>query len=144
MSRKFRFKALVLTVLFIIPLIFGATSNVFAQDPPSGAKITGKAISAVLTAVVIRINNFPVVVQVIVGICNNIPFAIGPDVNDPIDPDTIPTIIQEQVEGIFLPDAGPAGCYSEFGGDDLVITRVSNFSNTGEAMGADISLQLVQ
>ena len=144
MIKKSNFYSALLSMLLGISLLFGAASNGFAGEPPPDSRITGKAIDAVLSAVIIRIENFEIVVQTIVGTCNNVPFAIGPEVNNPITPELFGGILEEQVEGIYLENAGPAGCYSALGGENLVITRVSNFSNTGDAIGAEISLRIVE
>jgi len=144
MSKIFSFKAKMISILLIAALMLGLASTGYAQEPPEGSKISGKATDAILTAVVVEIESFPFVVQTIVGTCNKIPFVIGPLINNPITPENIGSITQEQVEGILLANSGPPGCYSEFGGEDLVISRVSSFSNAVEAIGAEISLQKVE
>jgi hypothetical protein len=144
MSKKFAFKTMVLSILLILPLMLGIALSGYAQEPPPGSKITGKAAEAVFTAVVIQIAEIDVVVQTIVGTCNKIPFVIGPLIDNPVTPANIGGVTKEQMEGIFLENVGPAGCYSEFGGEDLVISKVSRFSNAEVAIGAEISLRKVE
>lgn len=144
MFRRFRIKAIVLGTLLAVPLIFALTANSFAGEPPPGAKIVGKSYSAVLTVTRINIENSAIVVQVLAGSCNGIPFAYGPFVNFPIDDwNSIPGITAEQLDGFFLPGAAPPGCYSDVVGD-LIITKVNTFNNTGIVVGADVSFQFVQ
>ena len=146
MVRKNEKRSLVMIVLVVALFVFGGISPGISggPEPPTGSKITGKAMSAILTAVQISINGWPVVVQVVVGECNGAPFQIGPIVNGAIIPENIGVIVDSDLVYQQLPDAGPVGCYSPYGGDDLIITKVTEFYNSGTAVSTEISLQMLQ
>ena len=158
MVSKTGLKRLALSIMLAIPLIIGAASDGFAgtEGGPPGAKISGKAIDSVLTAVlVVPTEGDPYVVSVIVGTCNKSPVVFGPEIgigeDGTIRPDNIASIKasceqpgDECVEYYELPDAGPPGCYSDLGGEDLIITRVKNFINAGTAISAEVSVQKIE
>jgi hypothetical protein len=142
MEKKMGFKRMAVSMMLVgLIVALPAVVSFGGIEPPSGSKISGKAIDAVLTAVEISINGYPVVVQVIVGTCNGKAFQIGPLVNAQITPDNISAVTLDMVDGMFLPDADP-GCY--LSGGDLVITKVTSFYNSGKAISAQIQLQRVE
>lgn len=149
MAKKNRTKTLILGIVIVTTLVFGVNFVAFSggPEPPGGdEKITGKAKRVILTAVQISINGWPVVVQVIVGECNDAQFQLGPYVeeNGPITSNNIGDIVESSLLYQVLPDAGPAGCYSEDGGEDLIITKVTEFFNSGTAVSAVVNLQMIQ
>ena len=149
MAKKNRTKALILGIVIVTTLVFGVNFVAFSggPEPPGGdEKITGKAKRVILTAVQISINGWPVVVQVIVGECNDAQFQLGPYVeeNGPITSTNIDKIVESSLLYQILPDAGPAGCYSEYGGEDLIITKVTEFFNSGTTVSAVVNLQMIE
>ena len=149
MAKKNRTKALILGIVIVTTLVFGVNFVAFSggpEPPPDGTKITGKAKTVILTAVQISINGWPVVVQVIVGECNDAQFQLGPYVegNGLITSTNIAEIIESDLLYQTLPDAGPAGCYSEYGGEDLIITKVTEFFNSGTTVSAVVNLQMIE
>ena len=128
-------------------LIFGLTSIGFSGgEPPAGSKTTGKAIDAVITAVLIGSPGNPPfrwVEQVLVGDCDGTFFALGPDVNTFITPNNISITTASGTNGIenqMITDVNIPGCFS----GDLVVSKVINFYNTGEAIGAVVVLHRLQ
>ena len=148
MAKKNRTKSLILGILIVTTLVFGVNFVAFSggPEPGDGTKITGKAKTVILTAVQISINGWPVVVQVIVGECNDAQFQIGPYVEEDgaITSTNIAGIVESDLLLQILPDAGPAGCYSESGGEDLIITKVTEFFNSGTTVSAVVNLQVIE
>jgi len=123
-------------------LIFGLTSIGFSGgEPPAGSKTTGKAINAVITAVKIGTSQYQWVEQVLVGDCDGTYFALGPDVNALITTGNIADTTADDLDDALLEDVSIPGC--GFSGD-LVISRVIDFYNTGEVLGAVVILHRLQ
>ena len=139
MKKRFGFKFLFFTALLVFPLILGTTLNIYAgaPEPPSSGKASGK-ISGILSVVVTTdICGDPVCTTIILAEdSNGTAFAIGPD-QVLVLPGDLPSATEADLLDWYLPEAGP-------GGEDLIIHKVTEFYNTGAALGAEVELQVLQ
>ncbi|MBA7634401.1 hypothetical protein ES703_41985 [subsurface metagenome] len=156
MFNRFYSKTIILAVLVALVLGFGVT-GALCIEPPGGGKFSGKGISAVLTLSIVYVQDHAVVVEVLVSECGDVPFVFGPYVNRNVtDPSALLNITEAHLLDMIVGIA-PPGCFSTGGGEDLGISRVTDFynattyeldPNTGlpvyrGALGANVSLQAV-
>jgi hypothetical protein len=118
-----------------------------AGEPPSGTeRVTGFPIDGVLTSTYADDGSGAgtgTATTVIVGSCKKVAVAFGP-AGLLTDAATFASQTADSVINRRLSGVGPAGCYSPGGGESLIITNVTKFNNTGTAIGADVSLQVVE
>ena len=63
----------------------------------------------------------------------------GNDINVSVPwPTYLNSITKENVENFVLMTAGPAGCHSDYGGEDIIIHKVTKFNATLTAVVADV------
>jgi hypothetical protein len=132
-----------LVIMCVICLIFGATIGYAGTtvEPPDGSeRITGPPIHAVLTATYDTTTGMQT--TVIVGNCKKIPIAFGPSIV-PVAASTFANAKATDIENSRQRGIAPATCFPP-GGQDLVVTGVTNFNNTGTAIGADVSISAVE
>ena len=130
----------IMVVITIVLFSAARYAGAGSAEPPAGAeRINGPAIQGVLVATTDGIS----VAAVIVGNCKKMSVAFGPITLTTVNPATMAGATSDDVLDMRLRGAGPIGCYSDFGGEDLIITGVTNFNNTGSALGADIAIQHV-
>ena len=149
MNRSFNVQMLRVSMLIVLMLLSGImTAHVDAQnEPPSGTeRIIGPPIDGVLTAALDE-SMFAATI-VIVGNCNGIngtkiPVALGP-VPYPISPAGFANATASDMDNFRIRGGGAPGCYSLTGGEDLIITGVTKFNNTGTAIGAEVSISVVE
>lgn len=144
---------LLISGLIVITLILGVAVSGYAatstlKEPPDSNKerIIGPPIDGVLTATLNEDGISATVV--VVGNCNKAAIVFGPG---PFPVNTEPTVgktfsetTAADIENYRMNGAGPAGCFSTAGGENLIITGVTKFNNTGTAIGADISISVVE
>jgi hypothetical protein len=166
MKIRFSFKLTALIVLLVIPLIIGVASTGYTGGPQpkpgkeGGAELVGKAVDGVLNSVVVEHR----VVQYIVLNCRDADLVLGPAVGVYSTEDNLGSITAECsgeeeelcIEGfifgdLFSPDNDPEpdllDCFPEADGffyNDLIITRVKNFINTGKSISAEVTLKAGQ
>lgn len=142
MSKKYGLYKPLLSILLGVFLVAGLTSIGFSGgEPPAGSKTTGKAINAVITAVKIGTSQYQWVEQVLVGDCDGADFALGPGVDEFISTVGFADRTADDFDNVLLEDVSIPGC--DFSGD-LVISRVVDFYNTGEVLGAVVILHRLQ
>jgi hypothetical protein len=158
MSKNYCFKILALGSLAFV-LLFGATANLYAAGPEPGAndQIGQGRIVAVFTAVFVPdlIELAPGIYQdgfqaIIAGECNaqgtKGPVALDP-LELPVDSeDAFVNATAADIDNNILLEQGPANCFSEAGGEDLIVTQVKNFYNSEsldgtKIIGAEITLR---
>jgi hypothetical protein len=146
MAGKSIFNKGIVVSAVVIFLVLGAVwAGYSGVEPPGGAKPTGKAVKAILTAVQIDISGYPVVVNVLVGSCSAGTFQIGPLVNPEgfINPSNIAKITEEGDCGLLnkvINDITDP-CFNDGYQCNLVITRVNSFYNSGTTVSAEVLLQ---
>lgn len=153
----------------MIKLLLGMASFVFAfsviispaeakgspEPPGPGEQVLGPSIDAVLTAVPSDVN----IVFTVVGSCKGqlpgspntsqqpvgLVFSILNVAATPQQTQQIfATYVASDIQDHRRLSAAPPGCYSAAGGEDLIVTSVKNFNNTGTILGADVSLSVIK
>lgn len=140
MSRKLSLK-LLFGALLVLPLMLGTTlvAQADPEPPGGGEQIIGPPIDAVFTAIS-DADGFQAIATV-VGACKKIPVAFGPT---SLAVGVFANITAENIEDLRFRGIAPAGCFSQLGGEDLIVSGVTKFNNTGTALGADIQLSVVK
>jgi hypothetical protein len=112
-----------------------------AVEPPDGAeRVTGPPIQAVLTATFDPSTGLQT--TVIVGNCKKQAIAFGPS-SVPTTAAAFSAATAASIENSRQRGIAPALCFPP-GGQDLVVTGVTNFNNTGTVIGADVSISAVE
>ena len=132
-----------------------------------GPVLIGKAVDGLLTAVVVDpdgvLDEFevltgldPFIVEYILVTCKEAQVVLGPAINFPTSPENFAQVTAECpgesqdelcLEGVIFggaaDDLPQSACFPEANAtyNDLVITRVKNFINTGTAISAEVTLQ---
>jgi hypothetical protein len=134
------------SLVFVIAssvLIIGALEGYSATpvEPPEGTeRVTGPPIAAVLTATFDASTGLQT--TVIVGNCKKQAIAFGP-VSIPTTAAAFSAATAASIENSRQRGIAPAICFPP-GGQDLALTGVTNFNNTGTAIGADVSISAVE
>ena len=127
----------------VVLLLPGSTPSLVwagAGEPPSGAeRVSGFPIEGVLTSTL----SAGTATTIIVASCKKVSIAFGPAGLTTTAAD-FASQTADSIKDRRLTGAGPAGCYSVDGGESLIITNVNKFNNTGTAIGADVSIQVVE
>jgi len=145
MFKRFGLRTLVVSTLLVIPLVLGIALSGYGEwEGPGQDDVIGKK-TAGGTFVSIQVEGLgcPFVVSFIQMTCNKTDYTVGPGINTGVTPDNIGTLLPEDLENKLIEEAGPLGCFSADGGDDIVIDKVTSFSNTGTAIIADIVIKPV-
>jgi hypothetical protein len=152
MFQKVNFKMVVLTILFVIPLMLGTTSDLFAgggnvEDPVGeldahlqGPAIVGNANLTLLTEFVPPNEYVPTDINIqIIGKCKAQDVNINVDITaasagvDDVSDFTGAT--KKAIESIIVAGAGPAGCYDGAGGQDIIAVNAKDPVHGTDAYG---------
>lgn len=119
-------KVLSVTLLMVMALLGGPIPHGSAgiEPPTEVERLAGPAIVATLTATW----NAGLVTAMVTGDCKGQPVVINPDpFPRAVD---FTGVTEAEIEDLRIGDA-PAGCHSDFGGEDMIINTVLEFTNTG-------------
>ena len=138
MFRKFQSSMFLFTILLASLLILGTASNGYSgsPEPPgyTGVPAGGKTITGYLSVGLSNPHYDPVqdkwvgdAATTFIGTCGKMTVAIGPFYQT-ITLSSFMTDTEEGLlEGETYTQMGPPGCFSEAGGEDLIIIRVKKF-----------------
>lgn len=124
-----------LGVALAISVLVLAAAGAFAGNPPTGSeRVIGPPIEGV---VVISGGQ-----ATFVGSCKKQPVLLVLPYSG-----ELAAVTEADLMNVRIPGAGPAGCFSELGGEDLIVTGVQKFTNyTGSfpfpAIGAELSISV--
>lgn len=129
-----------LVLALILPVLLLATAGAFAGNPPTaGERIIGPPIEGV---VVIDHG-----LAKFVGQCKKQPVLLVLGYSG-----DLATVTEADLMGVRINGAAPAGCFSDLGGEDLIVTGVQKFTNFSHpvramefpAIGAELSISVVE
>jgi len=140
MFAGFRLRVLSVMVL-ALPLTLGTVSPVQGNpEPPGGGE---RVIKPPIDAVFTGAFSGSEATFTVAGACRKIAVAFGPFIL-PMTASEFANMTADNIEDLRFRGVGPAGCFSAAGGEDVVVSRVTNFNNTGTVLGAEISIVGVQ
>ena len=120
--------------LLAISLILMTTHIGFAGEPGTpGESIVGPTMDGVVWITLLSVGTE----NVFLGNCNGKPFVINIGLES-----GLPTKADDMLY-YRISSAGPAGCRTADGGEDLIITAVKNFGNDGLRVLADVDLKFI-
>jgi hypothetical protein len=134
-------KKILLVSVFLIPLMLLPPSISIGGEPPPGFTIGGPAIVGVLTLENER-DDFGVETGYMTvtfrGLCK-IEYVKKKLCYFPLPPEfPFAAITKEMLLNYVLQYEGPPDCYSECGGEDIIITRVLKFKNARDRITAEV------
>ena len=136
-------KKILLVSILLIPLMLAGNEMAYAGGEPGGrVSIIGPTMDGVVWLTPPSIYQ-GCIDGVFLGNCNGKPFAIerlGVFCGNLGD---VVAAGQNGLLNFVLLDAGPVGCRSISGGEDLIITAVKNFSKGETQVLADVDLKFV-
>ncbi len=142
MSMKQVMKMTLVVALALLALTLAATSAIAGNSPMSGERVIGPPIEGV--AVVLSDGS-----ATFVGMCKKQPVLLAFQY-----PGDIRTLVEAQLMYVRLGPAAPAGCFSDLGGENLMITGVQKFANFNPpppfsivsfpAIGAELQISVVE
>lgn len=137
MIRKLTSGVLFLTILLVLPLILIPAPNGYAggpEPPYEGIPAGGKVITGHLS-VGLAVNPFYVTdpmmgmaASLFIGACGKMDVAIGPFYETITLSGFMEETTEEFLESYTLAGVGPPGCFTENGGEDLIITKIKKFT----------------
>ena len=128
--------------LVVVTLVLGPVSMVMGnpEPPGEGELVIGPPIDAVFTGTNTGAGTANVTVA---GACKKISVSFGPfDIGLPVG--GFGAVDVDHILGLRFRGVAPAGCFSDAGGEDVVVTGVTKFNNDGNVIGADIQLSQVR
>ena len=166
---KIYMKVILVVSLFVMPLIAGTATQVVASGPNPGMgneeRIIGPATEGIVYMEFVETDSTkctdngslwaPCYIATVVGACQKQSIVLRFSEN--ISLDDFKAIPEEYLLGFSVDGISPPGCYSEEGGEELIITGVSKFNNTSTtietpnyemleiyAIGARVSISVIE
>jgi hypothetical protein len=132
-------KKVLLVILLAIPLMLIVSQIAYAggEPPGSGEKVVSPTMHGIVWLTPSSI--YPNYIDgVFLGDCKGNPFVIEIDI-----PGIASEVTAHDLLNFIVENKGPAGCRSLSGGEDLIITKVKNFSNDGQQVLAVVELKFI-
>ena len=134
MIRNLKINVVLVTLPILLLLMLGTVPNGYAgapEPPQEGEAYSGPAVLGTITLTGTQAS--------FSGQCK------GQDVNVGPLPYTVAleTVTPDNTENVRLGQAGPPGCHSLEGGEDLIINTVTKLQNLGSVINADVVLLFV-
>jgi hypothetical protein len=134
-------KKILLVSILLIPLMLIGNQIAYAggESPLPGESVIGPTMDGIVWLTPLAILDCQVCLAgVFLGNCNGKPFVIDRDI-----PGSIDTVTPGNFIDFRILNAGPPGCRSPGGGEELIITAVKNFDKNSERVLADVDLKFV-